>query len=352
MSITDEYDKIPFELSGASSKNRFRLEMLWGASKMFDLFDKDDFCIVFDYKCDIEVHLYDSLEFYQVKTHKIQSPYTLSTLSKQDKTNKSIIGKLYLLKNAMDPTTTVKVAIVSNAYLKIGNKVYSESETLDFGSLDTKVQQAIRKALNNELGSAIDLNNVGFIYTSMNLLDPDDDLRGKIVGNFEKIMGCEPEKPNALYRLLKDTVEAKACYEMKSNNYDELIQNKGITKQELYNMLCKHSSLTDNSISSAEKFIDANITAPGMIRKYKASLISITQYYVRSIELKTNEKLIVDYLFENEDVLPDNQLDTINMLYDEFESKFSIEFSESDRKVFILIVLLKWEGGKYEQTYI
>lgn len=352
MSITDEYDKIPFELSGASSKNRFRLEMLWGASKMFDLFDKDDFCIVFDYKCDIEVHLYDSLEFYQVKTHKIQSPYTFSTLSKQDKTNKSIIGKLYLLKNAMDPTTTVKVAIVSNAYLKIGNKVYSESETLDFGSLDTKVQQAIRKALNNELGSAIDLNNVGFIYTSMNLLDPDDDLRGKIVGNFEKIMGCEPEKPNALYRLLKDTVEAKACYEMKSNNYDELIQNKGITKQELYNMLCKHSSLTDNSISSAEKFIDANITAPCMIRKYKASLISITQYYVRSIELKTNEKLIVDYLFENEDVLPDNQLDTINMLYDEFESKFSIEFSESDRKVFILIVLLKWEGGKYEQTYI
>lgn len=40
MSITDEYAKIPFDLSGASSKNRFRLEMLWGASKMFDLFDK------------------------------------------------------------------------------------------------------------------------------------------------------------------------------------------------------------------------------------------------------------------------------------------------------------------------
>ena len=46
MSITDEYTKIPYDLSGAISKNRFRLEMLWGASKMFDLFDKDDFCIV------------------------------------------------------------------------------------------------------------------------------------------------------------------------------------------------------------------------------------------------------------------------------------------------------------------
>ena len=348
MSITDEYSKIPFELSGASSKNRFRLEMLWGASKMFDLFDKDDFCIVFDYKCDIEVHLDDSLEFYQVKTHKIQSPYTFSTLSKQDKTNKSIIGKLFLLKNAVDPTASVKIAIVSNAYLKIGDKVYSEAEKLDFGFLDAKTQQTIRKALINELGSTIDLNNVGFVYTSMNLLNPDNDLRGKIVGSFEQIMGCEPEKPNALYRLIKETVETKACYEMKSNSYDELVQNKGITKQELHNMLCQHSSLTDNSVSEAEEFINNNITAPRTIRKYRASLISITQHYSTSVELKTNEKLIASYLTENEDVLPDNQLDTLNLLYDEFGSKFSVEFSESDRKVFMLIVLLKWEGGKYE----
>lgn len=348
MSITDEYAKISFDLSGASSKNRFRLEMLWGASKMFDLFDKENFCIVFDYKCDIEVHLGNSLEFYQVKTHKIQSPYNFSTLSKQGKTNKSIIGKLFLLKNAVDPTTTVKVAIVSNAYLKIGNKVYSESENLDFGSLDIKTQQAIRKALNNELGSTIDLNNVGFIYTSMNLLDPDNDLRGKIIGSFEQIMGCEPEKPNALYRLIKDTVEAKACYELKSNSYDELVQNKGITKQELHSMLCKHASLIDNSISEAEKFISDNITTPREIRKYRASLISITQHYSTSIELKTNEKLIASYLTENEDSLPNSQLDTLTLLYNEFSSKFTIEFSESDIKVFILTVLLKWEGGKYE----
>ena len=348
MSVIDEYNKIPFELSGASSKNRFRLEMLWGASKMFDLFDKDNFCVVFDYKCDIEVHLDNSLEFYQVKTHKIQSPYTFSTLSKQDKTNKSIIGKLFIFKNVVDSTTIVKAAIVSNAYLKIGNKVYSESETLDFGSLDDKTQQTIRKALNNELGSAIDLNNIEFIYTSMNLLDPDNDLRGKIVGSFEKIMGCEPEKPNALYRLIKDTVEEKACYEMKSNNYDELIRNKGITKQELHSMLCKHSSLTDNSILEAEKFINENITAPRIIRNYKTSLVFVTKHYPTSLELKTNEKLIADYLTKNEDTLPNDQIGTLNMLYDEFGPNFSVEFSESDRMVFMLIVLLKWEGGKYE----
>ena len=350
MSVTDDYSKLPFDLSGASSKNRFRLEMLWGASKMFDLFDEDDFCVVFDYKCDIEIHLSNSLEFYQIKTHKIQSPYTFTTLSKQDKTGKSIIGKLFLLKNALDPTASFKAAIVSNAFLKIGTKVYSEAEILDFGSLDAKTQQTVRKALNNELGSSIDLNNIGFIYTSMNLLDPDNDLRGKIVGSFEKIMGCEPEKPNALFRLIKDSVESKACYEMTSSSYDELLQNKGITKQELHNMLCKHAALTDNSISNAEKFIERNIAAPSMIRKCKSSLVFITQYYLTSAELKLNEKLIADYLSENEETLPDNQLDTVNMLYNVFEPKFSIEFSETDRKVFILIVLLKWEGGKYEQT--
>lgn len=348
MGVVEDYSKLPFELSGASSKNRFRLEMLWGASKMFDLFDEKDFCVVFDYKCDIEVHLNNSLAFYQVKTHKIQSPYAFTTLAKQDKTGKSIIGKLFLLKNTLDPKAAFKVAIVSNSYLKIGKKVYSQSEILDFGTLDAKSQRAVRKALNNELGSTIDLNNIGFIYTSMNLLDPDNDLRGKIVGSFEKIMGCEPEKPNALYRLIKDSVETKACYEMASSNYDELIRNKGITKKELYDMLYKHASLTDNSIADAEKFIDTYITSPSMIRKYKSSLVSITRYFSTSAELKSNEKLIADYLTDNEDSLPDNQVDTFDLLYDEFGSKFSIEFSESDRRVFVLIVLLKWEGGRYE----
>ena len=222
MGIRDEYEKIPHELSGAVSKNRFCLEMLWGASKMFDLFDAEDFCVVFDYKCDIEIHLPNSLEFYQIKTHKIQSPYSLKKLTKQDKTNKSIIGKLFLLKNAVDPSALCKVAVVSNAYLKINNKTYSEYEELEFDSLDSKTQRVICNALRAELGPEIDLKNIGFIYTSMNLLNPDNDLRGKIVGSFEKIMGCEPQKPNALYRLIKDTVENKACYEMVSNTYELL----------------------------------------------------------------------------------------------------------------------------------
>lgn len=348
MQVANEYEKIPADLSGSISKNRFRLEMLWGASKMFDLFDRDDFCVIFDYKCDVEVHFSDALEFYQLKTHKVQSPYAFSKLSKRVKEKPSIMGKLFAIKNAADPSAPIKVAIVSNSYLKIENTVYSDYEELEFASLEKEEQEKIKKALKAEIGESIDLTNVGFIYTSMDLFNPDNDLRGKIVGSFEKIMGGEPNKPNALFRLIKDTVESKACYEMKSSNYDELKRNKGITKQELYEMLCKHSIFVDNAIEDAGRFIDTYITEPVWIRRYKTSLVRITQLFSSSVELRQKEEIVSKDLSMNEENLPDNQLDTLNMLYNKYQNSFSIEYSESDKKVFLLIVLLKWEAGKYE----
>ena len=348
MDSLETYSKIPYDLSGATSKNRFRLEMLWGASKMFDLFDKDEFCVIFDYKCDIEIHFSDSFEFYQVKTHKVQNPYKFSAIAKQDKSGKSIFGKLYLLRNGLDSSTQIKLAIVSNAFLKIGNKTYSDSEVLRFSDLDDSDRRAISTALSDELGDKINLEDIEFIYTSMNLLNPENDLKGKIVGSFETIMACEPEKPNALYRLIVDTIESKACYEMNTYDYDELKKHKGITKTELYSMLSQHSAYVDTSVEKAEKFIDDNYSSPRQVRKYKTSLVTITKDYLMSVELKDREKQITDYLFKHEDELPDDQIETLNLLFDSFNSYFSIEYSEIDRRVFILLVLLKWEDGKYE----
>ena len=153
MNTEDSYMKLPYDLSGSSSKNRFRLEILWGASKMFDLYDTDDFCIVFDYKCDIEVHFKDSLEFYQIKTHKVQSPYKFTTLSKKDKTGKSILGKLFLLKNTVDKTVPIKVALVSNTFFRLGNKTYSDVEELNLNNLDEKSQKKILDAFKDEIGN-------------------------------------------------------------------------------------------------------------------------------------------------------------------------------------------------------
>ena len=77
VNLGETYMSLPNDLSGSASKNRFRLELLWGISKMFEIYDEDDFTIVFDNVCDIEVHFKSELEFYQIKTHKVQKPYTL-----------------------------------------------------------------------------------------------------------------------------------------------------------------------------------------------------------------------------------------------------------------------------------
>lgn len=205
LGVVDVYTKIPYDLSGSISKNRFRQELCWGISKMFDLFDKEDFCVVFDYKCDIEIHFNDSIEFYQIKTHKIQSPYKFSNL-KRHKDGPSIIAKLFVLKDTSSPDVPIRCAIVSNAFLQIGKVAISDKESFSFEELDEKSQSAVKAALTEELvRENVDLSNLYYIYTPMNLFAPQNDIIGKITGSFERIKGCEPVKPNALYRLIVDT---------------------------------------------------------------------------------------------------------------------------------------------------
>ena len=99
MHISDIYGQLPHDLSGSISKNRFRQELLWGVSKAFDLLEREDFCIIFDYKCDIELHFSDRIQFYQIKTHRIQRPYSFTEIKKHEK-EPSIIAKLFLLATA------------------------------------------------------------------------------------------------------------------------------------------------------------------------------------------------------------------------------------------------------------
>ncbi|UUM12138.1 DUF4297 domain-containing protein [Clostridiaceae bacterium HFYG-1003] len=347
MGVISVYNSIPYDLSGAASKNRFRLEMLWGISKMFDLYDKPDFCVVFDYKCDIEIHFDDTLEFYQIKTHKVQSPYKFTVISKPDKnTGKSIIGRLYLLKNISDQQVSMKVALVSNAFFQIDKKVYSDVEVLKFSDLDEATQKKICDALKTELQQDdIDISNVHYIYTSMNLLDPENDIKGKIAGCFEKIKNCEPIKPNALYRLIRDTVDAKACYELKSDDYDELILHKGITKAQLDMMLNQYVDNTDNGVKQAQEYIESKYSVKER-RKLKTALVHILEASVRSNELKNKEREISSYIDSNIENLPEEFEEIIDVLLQNFGDSFSVEYTREQIYVFLILILKRWEDGR------
>lgn len=346
LGVVDVYSKIPFDLSGSISKNRFRQELCWGISKMFDLFDKEDFCVIFDYKCDIEIHFNDSLEFYQIKTHKIQSPYKFSDL-RRHKEEPSIIAKLFVLKNASAPETPIRCAIVSNAYLQIGRTVISDKEFFSFGELDENSQGAIRAALSEELSQeSIDLTNLYYIYTPMNLLAPQNDLIGKITGSFEKIKGCEPVKPNALYRLILDTVTQKACYELSAQDYSELRERKGITKSELNNILNHHMEKTDNSVALIRSYIEQKQITIGEKRKLKQSLARIVEAESKSHELQAKQHVIFEYINTiSADISFEEMVKTI---FSRFSTTFSIEYNQTDIYVFILLVIKRWECGLNE----
>lgn len=75
----------------------------------------------------------------------------------------------------------------------------------------------------------------------MNLAEPKNEIVGKLVSSFQKIKGCEPLNPNALYRLIYDAVVDKACYEYSDTDYNSLVKHKGFTKDELDTMLDAHS---------------------------------------------------------------------------------------------------------------
>ena len=345
--VADVYAKIPHELSGSMSKNRFRQELCWGISKMFDLFDKEDFCVVFDYKCDIEIHFNDSIEFYQIKTHKVQSPYSFTDLKKQKKEEPSIIAKLYVLKDESSPETPIRCAIVSNAFFRIGTTTISDKECFSFEDLDENSQAKVKAALSKELSrDKIDLTNLYYIYTSMNLLNPENDILGKITGSFERIKGCEPVKPNALYRLIYDTVSEKACYELSIQDYAELIRRKGITKAELDNMLNHHMDKIDNSVALVRSYIEEKQGTIKERRELKQSLARIIESESKSLELQVKQGSIFDYM----DSIPTNVSfdEMVETLLSRYSNEFPVEYSQMDIYVFILLVIKRWEGASHE----
>ena len=65
------YMSLSADLAGSITKNRFRIELLWGINKLIDAHKENSpYTVIFDFKCDIELHKHDEIEFYQIKSKK------------------------------------------------------------------------------------------------------------------------------------------------------------------------------------------------------------------------------------------------------------------------------------------
>lgn len=349
MDAADFYMSLPYDVSGSRSKNRFRVELLWGISKMLDTYNQADFTMIFDYVCDIELHSNGCFEFYQLKSRKGTKVYTVDSITKIEPNSKnSILGKLYMLKPTTENGQHVKLAIVSNAYLKCGKTTYCDSAEQPLAAIDTIQLDKMRDSIKKELGiENCSFDDIYYICTPMNLVEPENDVRGKLIESFEAIEGCEPKKPNALWRLVFETVQGKACCELVQPDYSTLVTNKGITKAEFTKMLDCHRDNANDGVAQTNAYIEKRADFKER-RKMKTALGRIVSEIPRSRELQECEVKISHYLLGHEDELPADFEETIDRLLSEFNPLFSIEYPPIERYVFCVLTLKRFEEGIYE----
>ena len=344
MNKEDYYMRLPKDLSGSISKNRFRLELLWGINKIIDVHKADeDYTVVFDFKCDIELHRGDEFCFYQIKTKKSGSggSYNEKNLCKKNSGKQnSILGKLYAL---YSPEQNIKLAIVCNKQLKIKNQEINLSKQC-FGELEESIVDDVKKNLCLELGlNSINLDNVFYIFDNMDLLNPEDAIRGKLIKSFVEIKGEEPQNPNALYRLVSETVKEKASYELDLAGYEDVVNFKGITRSEFDRMLEAHKKESKKGILETQNYI--NTQPLKLKRKYNIAMGNL-------LNLPQNENLnmikikIFNYIKEHEDSLDniDDYLGNVSKLFDEnFEIEFTVEMKIVQ---YLLIYFIYASGGE------
>ncbi len=340
MDIPVYYFSLPHDLSGSRSKNRFRAELLWGVSKMLDLMEgEQDFTMVFDYACDIEIHYKDGFEFFQIKTHGRCKSYTTKRLTKVEGEG-SILGKLYVLAKG-DLARSVRVAVVSNVPY---NSMPADQLINCFVKLPEKDQREIEKALKKELSiDDIDFTKIFYIQTNMDLEHPDDAVRGKLTFVFEKIKKCEPTNPNALYRLIVDTVSDKACYEYSADDYEEIKRLKGLSRNQFDELLDLHAEKSKTGFQAAAEYIES---LPGVKERmtYKRSLPNVLKLLSTSWNIKEIEKEISRFLLVHDVGDTDSAID---LLISKFNDRFPVEVSRADRVVLYIVILKRYEDGVY-----
>lgn len=348
------YMKLPYDLSGSMAKNRFKNELLWGIHKMLELYtDEENFNMVFDYVCDIEVHWENGeYEFYQIKTSNSGESYTQSKLIKKGKKEKSFLAKLYILKHDFDEDKDkIKIAIVSNKPFKDSDNIlYNNIEKLEFNSLDIRIRNRIEKSLKSEMKiDKVDFNNINFIYTTIDLIKPKNTLTGELVNFFSDVLKVQIKKPAALYSVLLDKISQKAEYELKVNTYDELIEKKSISKESIIQLFNKHIEISNNSVKKAKENIEKMYTDNyGKKINMIVALSSIVQKMNLSSTLKRLEKEIIEYINGNVEILENNLNIIIDTLYQKYKEKFDIEYSDEEIKSFLILILMKREEEMYE----
>ena len=146
-----------------------------------------------------------------------------------------------------------------------------------------------------------------------------------------------------------DKISQKAEYELKLNTYDEIIEKKSISKENMNEIFNKHIEISNDSVKKAkEKIEDIYSDNYGKKLDMLVALTSVVKKIDLSKELKRIEKDIIKFINENNNVLKNKLNIVIDTLYENYREKFSIEYSDDEVRSFLILILMKREEEMYE----
>lgn len=339
------YMNLPSDLSGSRTKNRFRNEVLWGLKKLLEVhLNGTEYTIVFDYLTDIEVHLNDNNEYYQLKTKK-SGYYSLSSLLKNNKNN-SILGQLYRLRfdENKNEINSIIICIVSNLPLKVENKVFDNQELTSLTELEEKYQTQIIEKISQELKAPISIENVSFVRTGIDLNNPQSTLIGELTRFLHDYKNAEPKKVLALYNLLEMEINNKSCYENELNSYKNVLREKGINNLQFDALIDRYYSLTDIVVEKTKKYIEENNHSISLKRDKIQALSTISLDITQNKSLIRKKTEIKEYFNSNSNILDKSIEEIINEYLSKFKIGF-IEYQDPTLEVLIIMVLIEIEEG-------
>ena len=350
-SLEEMYLPLPFELSGSTAKNRFRQELTWGIEKIIKLIvsTDDDFVVVFDYVCDIEVHYNDKkkLEFYQIKTQNPPSLFTLNALLKNNNGQDSILGKLFQLTNdKVNKSKDISGFVVSNRVLKDQDNIQHTRESeVSFDNLGQESKKFLRSNLSTIYGIAteIDLSPLRYIHTHFDFENPNVHIAGIIVQELKNYLGREVTKPAALCASLQNYAALKACNEMKFKTYDEILDKKGLSRSKVTQIIEVHNSISSNYAKLSKEWLTEKVSDYSTKIEYLKVLSNILE--TRDSDQTLNEiiKEIYFYLKENCDSLKGDEKDIANNIQELYNHKLPIGYDINTLFVIAILMLKKIE---------
>lgn len=273
------------DMSGSRTKNRMRVEVLWGLDRLLELMKQDgDFAVVFDYLCDVELHLEDAIEFHQVKTKK-RKHFDYQWLCGEDASKNSVMVTLYRLKEVLEPGKTTKLLLVANRPLVIGREqVAPVPGVFTFARFPERAAQRIRESIASRLEVDeldIDLQNISYRYEELALGERGKDaVLGKLTRIYEKVMGEECNRPNALFKILEDLAQDRATAEEERDSLDQVIDLKGITRYEVGRIFAQHGTRSNCALERTFRWIES--LPPAKQRGLKRAIEEVVQIRYRS----------------------------------------------------------------------